>query len=953
MANTAEKSIQEIRDSQSRVSTIREAINTPQIILGRNNGNIFDTFDDSESVTSWYKKAISSDHEAVFLSTIENSDILEFSYNINAGGASREQHQVVIKVLDPTNTFEDRFFSFFSMGSKSYSDWISSIGHRSISRETTGLRVTFGETDDPKKWAPVQSCELIYINYELGSDSARTFTLTFVPSAGMAALDVTPGEEDSATGNLNKSYHIEGTFIDSSKKDELRVEESPQSLVLSIIKDTFANLTKVPTFLIVQKSIEEALNRLWTAASVNATKNYIANKKRAIVRSGNKNTESFAELFNKIFGKIEKGRISDASGISVDLKGGIADRNKLSSQFTQGGSVGGPVIDEIQDELGYQQEGWEEKLKKERQAIVDSAHKAFGGRNKRIPFMEGSRRQRMDDLAAATGKATHVVGKAAAKELDPGRYKLNSYAQNLFINSKLLPKGHWFLNDWFPLNDEEQERSNTVFGKKGNLGSGKKAPEPYFLTFDYGTEVARRVAKAKFIEAGMAGKLDTKTKEQVFKRGTGIELSDAVTVTGLKIDKVEVYQIYLQAAYEFFQNLGFRVYEDLQVPNGKGPNNMVTGDPSLTGDSGRDVRKLLEETIVDIYVRLVGKSRKEIVDKALSILSKINSDNTFITQVFSESKLCELVLTKTVAAGIPFKGDGEFDRFTLVSTGVAYSNITGKEENKDFKPADINLYTALHEAFTKFRGELNPEVIKSDILHSFTYGYINSDILNFNFDLRPWYGYLINNVIPSIATNGLLGRNATEHNLFGSIASYYKNNKDTKGKDLRGIISDWYDLYSEPGADSSIFSETAPMVNFALTQPRGPNRKDFIDSVMLYLDFNFSEIENSQSLIVDPIQKSSALDNILAIRDKVSKLTFTGEIETLPYYKFMSAANSLMSKININFKEPDIKTNDFMEKGPPSTWLSGEWTIQGLGFNVSQGKVSTSFNIVKNYKVEN
>ena len=918
MANIAE--VKRSIEGDSRISTIRETINTPQLILGRNRGDIFGALEklkDPEaegSITSWYKKAIGKDHKAIFLSTIENSDILEFSYSINAGGASREQGQFVVKVLDPTNTFEDRFFSFFSIGSKSYSDWISSYGNRSISKETDGIMITFGETDDPKKWAPVQRVDLIYVNYELGPNNVRIFTLTFAPSSGMTALGAIPEEESVTTGNLNRTYSIQRTYINSEEADELVVAERAPDLVLNLIKDTFAKFTDVPTFLIAQKSIYEALDRLWSAACTNAVNNFMASTKGFNLRRGEAGHAGhraalFGEIWKEVFGPLKTGDTS-TSGVLASIPG--AHKRQIGNTLT---------------EAGWRTEGWKFRDKAEEARI-----RGLYAREE-----TGERRAKFEDLQTAVlalASTVPMVGSSWWANVVKAWEEFNAEYLASHSGTKAIP---------------QKRRKDTAENRKWIVDQigiiAKKLVEEGL------EDRGREFATNQHLNMWRKGNINELERADAYKRLTGIDIEEVKKP--IPIDSVDMYVLHLQAAYEFFQNLGFTIAEDFTPTENS---NLIGGGLSRTGDEAHQKsRKQMEGFINDIHIRLTGKTRQEMKDQALSILSKINSGDTFITQVFSEIKLCELVYAKLAKKGMPPSIKEDFDRFILISTGEAYSNLSQIKENKDFKSTNDALFAALHEAFVEFKGEIYSDVIEKTVMHTFTYGDINSDILSFNFDLRPWYAYLIANVIPTIATNGLLGRNASHNNLFGSIASYIKNTGNRNTGNLRGIVEAWYDKHEETPIPNTPIFNRLPFMDRGVIQEEllGFTREEFIDSVMEYLEANFSGIENHQYDIIDPIQKSSALKNIVAMRERVSKVTFTGQIETLPYYKFMSPVRSLMSKININFREPDIKTNDFFDNREPSKWLSGEYTIQGLSFIVSQGKVSTSFNIVKNYKLEN
>ena len=256
------------------------------------------------SIAEWYSQAVSLN--AIFLSTLENSDIKSFSHKLNSDGSPTDQGMFSVEVLDPTNTFEAKFFEYFYEGLESYVDFIPKAAEdgtitsqkivdaqSKISQigRSRAVYVTFGSSNDPRLWAPVQKSYLASIEYNLTKEGVKRLVINFVSNLGLLnfstsladAIYYKSGAETHVAARDNCIYSVPFSPPSSGKGgpspgidpltgrqlSDLHVAH-PMALIESIITQLFRQST-TSTPIVIIKDLEESINKAWSDAVFRAT----------------------------------------------------------------------------------------------------------------------------------------------------------------------------------------------------------------------------------------------------------------------------------------------------------------------------------------------------------------------------------------------------------------------------------------------------------------------------------------------------------------------------------------------------------------------------------------------------------------------------------------------------------------------------------------------------------
>ena len=131
--------------------------------------------------------------------------------------------------------------------------------------------------------------------------------------------------------------------------------------------------------------------------------------------------------------------------------------------------------------------------------------------------------------------------------------------------------------------------------------------------------------------------------------------------------------------------------------------------------------------------------------------------------------------------------------------------------------------------------------------------------------------------------------------------------------------------------------------------PNSVTKKAFRDLIIRNLKAILGKPHLATSLLFSPENQDQITNDLLTIRNKMAGRTFLGKIKTLPLFPMMSVAKSLGTTALLYFVEPEIlASNQYIEKGARSTWLSGEYNIVGYEVKITGLQVETSFNLLKN-----
>ena len=529
-------------------------------------------------------------------------------------------------------------------------------------------------------------------------------------------------------------------------------------------------------------------------------------------------------------------------------------------------------------------------------------------------------------------------------------------------------------------------------------------------------------------------------KVEGYGKSLGFDIHNVVVATGITISTLELYKIYLSACQTFYRNLGFTVSQ----VKPKNPGSPIPGASRQAdlGDPGTPVDKLVQSQITPVSVTIKAKGPTEIQRTLENIFRALGELTTFnpTFQAFSELKLVERCQEYNILS------PKQSELFLVASWETIVSLVdvdeTVREERQD---TGWELYQTLFEVFRQMAEEepweVFPELFKNlgfretilskhtlggsqgqreyinrlEVAGSqentfatneefnkalgkkkmpvFNYGFKNSNILNFDFNLQPWYG-LLTNIIPTVAVNGAISRSIKDlgltkklqqfladkeidpnniENIREGIGEYWDDNfseestmarnpwflptgslSDPRWSPAEFISSEWawyHQLEGRPG-EAAIYATGEKEVGDTRAKT-GSGREAFIDTYVYFLSEVFGKPDRAQFLVTNPNKTSQEIANLLlTIRDRLATKIFEGKITTVPLYTLMSSFKTVGARALLYFIEPEMMgSHDFKSEGIRSTWLSGEYIIVGYEITISGNKIESSFNIVKKVNI--
>ena len=265
----------------------------------------------------------------------------------------------------------------------------------------------------------------------------------------------------------------------------------------------------------------------------------------------------------------------------------------------------------------------------------------------------------------------------------------------------------------------------------------------------------------------------------------------------------------------------------------------------------------------------------------------------------------------------------------------------------------------------------------------FNYGFKNSNVVSFNFNLRPWYAYFLD-VIPTTIMTGLISAALSKEPVFKTVLSFYNDIKgDPNVAIQKAIAKFWKENVADPltsiklrnqklkvwgpaatasvrgyverlKKDTAKLAKTGASINavrslgdFAMGDVL--DLPSFKKVVTAYVRVTLSSPSLAQRLIVNPEMQSTSLQKLLTMRHKLATRVFTGTLTTVPLFSIISPARTISSRALLYFVEPEFMMSP-VEKNSTlrSTWLSGEYYIVGYEVEFSGSNITTKFNVVKN-----
>ena len=1020
-------------------------IQTPQVILGIN-GSLFNEFEGrrkgtsagAHTVSDWYDKAV--DSGGIWLSTIENSDVMSFSLAFNSGEAGPNQSLFIVEVLDPTNSFEARFLSTFYDGAQSYLDVISKTFGQSIDfqhpetanqilEEMTGARrapslvpmmITFGVGNDARNWAPVQKASLVYIDYDLTDEGVRKFILKFVPSAGLERLLADESEKSSMIPTDWVKTVAEETLIDlpdprnvprgpGPYDNELSRNREPQeppphidmgqfplvwkgknplNVVFDLIRKGYENSIHGPVITFLDE-LRDPLQKMWTQSCMGAVDKYLLPLQQAAL---------------------------------TRLPGG----GELLDYRTERQAAARHLAETFTNEY---------EVPKTRHVT------SFTG-----PVPVNAAALRESDLGDAEVVTRHLIRKGPFS----GNPQVLRLQEKLFAQVTADHRAHWdsyqesrtYPHEWlrapYPITQAPpllKQLRDAWMTAKDNSWSTAWLPENLF------DPVFKRMAN-------LTGGLHSLEKKKYFEAKAGAPIEDVTFITGIQLTTQSQYTIYVWAAMDFFERLGFTITHSwLKDPQTAGP--AAPGiDPSVTQrgtggeNSGVSPKRLMEAYLNsnDIKVSLIADSPRKLRETLGNILKSLGQNSQVDPYVtcFSELSLINMCKEKvndpTIipddATEILFIAS--YDAMGILIGGGGPTFGIGGESLNNVERIPVKrseLFWAITAAFQEFRvsepplsdffGTMfaNPDLSSTFLpsegdanalnLHFsqstieryelqtnedinrflsdfqipvFNYGFKNSNVLDFNFQLRPWYGYLLD-VVPQIAMTGLMSQTIENLPLTDTLLGLWRGQKTASDKIQ--AIADYYDDYLAGGdlqypGDYLSPEDLNPQLTFEETLARskaqilsigaewfkehgrgegaiatedvqyGSRRDLFIKTMVRYIMQLESNFSPGNILMVNPENKDEVTDTLLSMRSKLANRTFVGQLKTLPLFSLLSGAKTLGKSALLYFIEPEVmSSHGFKGKEARSTWLSGEYYIVGYEVKINPSQVTTSFNIIK------
>jgi hypothetical protein len=1023
-------------------------IETPHVILGLKGP--FQDFEDrrrgkmgkDSSISAWYGEAISGGK--IWLSTLDNSDIISFSHKFNSD-SSTHQAMYVFKILDPTNTFESRFFEAFN-----------------LLNDSPSVYITFGSGNDARNWAPVSKAKLVALEHGLTPEGLPIITLLFMPSPGVSRLD-TSEEVEKYLKSTDKTFVKYGEPVEvlQGKQNEPplppttgpggKVDTSippqnsmsiivrnPVNIIFSLFKNMFEGTTKSKVIFMLEE-MKLPLKKLWNKAVSNQVLQFVESDTGVEGRKASKGALEEGEL-EKIGEKLKIKLMKDSEDETVDkeVSEGFSveqdiekDAQEASRKVTAALSAAKqrhedtfkkglqyfkvfehPQLKpagENDEELAKRMDAKLEELRQERnpdgspayvlsheeymeksnEAMKKGAWYNHTGAGATVVFIGAAQGAKWGRALGWYGMAAGTVigGGLAAWGVDTVREDATDFDENVFpisnIEIKLAQASpafqYWYENVYVP--DVAPSEKTDIYSDD----LGKKAVQsPHRRNADLlKTLIAitpEQVLNFPNTANAFFSWLDTDEAEEAEKRGFTLpdprkaynKTKKGKWAQSITLDTNEIYRIFMGACQSFYGELGLHFTTQFDHENNN--KQVAAGTDNKRGGvgDGGDPNKLMEIAKKNTHiVYLKVDSASKLKGKLANFLSLIDKETEFSPAFisFSEVSLINELINQGLAK------PGTEDIFIISSFKVIQSlvNLTSLDKNILTSMEDGKIYNKVKRAYEKFLDRepalstisqyrslfKNPEeeslalggdnylklygdmkfptneklneYLQRENIPVFNYGFKNSNVLNFNFDLKPWYAYLVS-ILPQISMAGSQLPAVMDTDLGKSVLKIWLS--EGAAADLTEHIGEYYDAHE------------MELRHFSYN-PKSINREGFIKS---HKDTFGSLIKNEHVvdyLLLNTENQEGAMNQLLLIRDKMSEKTFNAKITTLPLFSMMSVAKILGKTALLYFLQPEVVASAGYKDRVRSTWLSGRYMMVGFELKIEGGAVTTSFNMLK------
>ena len=1034
-------------------------IDTPQVILGLDSGGVFQDFESRRRqgdsyLSDWYAGA--SKKGNIWLSTIENNDVISFSHKFNSDSPN-DQSLFVFEILDPTNTFESRFFNMFYEGHKSYEEvmedyaldifsdkdvdtQVKNTGNKLAGLPfSTPLYVTFGMGNNLAGWSPAMKATLVTLEYGLTDEGLKKLILRFVPNPGASRLNNSKGIEEylKSTDKTKISWSEPVIAVDPISRDgeaafKFESNEFPRHHPSPPLVPTIEDLLQpdvqttgldvpVGTGTVLKPnagtvyfrnpvditfSLFKNVMRATTKSSVIFLLDQLKKPLRArwnslVISSARQHMQSLQSI--KAVGKINPGHEKEL--IEKHLKDVLIPNIQHGEVSDAATATGVEVAD-----IG--QEEWQEKVNKEKsqramhrtdKGVEAGSRKGLTGGTTYNDFMSNLRKTpRQDDdmnfWAGVFGWAKDVPTHTQKKFTDFwNATKLNpNWERNELSRAQFSGELQFWYENYYLQSPEGQ---NLIHQRT------MSTPAKFDVHWQDPNKMYQQFLKDKNSEKWKKGPLrfregfeGPETREEMNARHKKEKES---WPTHIRLEDKDIFSIFLTAFENFFDTLGLNTgYYRGDALTTKG--GIPVGDLTLGAlTEASDPRKLQEDQMkkprfVEIKVETAQELKQKLKDmingldvgptarlmvhslselSLLKILAETVGDDTIIPRGEDEDgslKTKEILFVTTTRVMASLVNDTGLDTEIETLMGPLYTSI--KNGYKIFNDGEPSIHSNEDIPFSQLFDNPDMEELRLDTdniltlfsndkklkfddtsklnkylldhnIPVFNYGFKNSNILNFNFDLKIWYAHLLN-ILPKVAMMGAKIPSVKDVDANKSLLKFWKGEK--AGEAFTKSVGDFYDKYiSDPNSEE--FKEIKGAWAKSLILPFSYfDRERYINAMTKVFKASMANLNNPDYLLINPENQDTSMELLLSIRRQMASKLFTAKITTLPFFSFISLGKVLGKTALLYFIEPEVIASvGSKDKRARSTWLSGSYLIVGYDVTMSNSRLTTSFNLMK------
>ena len=302
-------------------------------------------------------------------------------------------------------------------------------------------------------------------------------------------------------------------------------------------------------------------------------------------------------------------------------------------------------------------------------------------------------------------------------------------------------------------------------------------------------------------------------------------------------------------------------------------------------------------------------------------------------------------------------------------------------------------FMSTFDALGKFESpDAYENYLRSNRIPLFNYGFTNSNILDFNFDLNMWWAQFLR-IVPESLKNVLLTASIGDpkqgftNHAFKTAVDLAQS--DLSGEKLEEFLNKLYDeaaddFLHDTGMDATVARENevfkfnaisriavnSPTVTprqiqnaYAISDPEErkaaktaifPTKEEFKQRMKQCILLILNTSDYAAKFISQTWNDNNSLEDLLSIQDRMATQGgFRGTITTLPLFQIMTPTMVGRTAL-LHFVEPQIQSNAKLNNEIPfKTWLSGEYFILGYEATIADGEITSKFDILKKPYLKN